>query len=38
MVSDSFPQFHLVGCCLSFVPNFKYFGHIIDKLQDDDDV
>jgi len=39
MISDSFPQFHLAGCNLSFVPNFKYLGHIIDnKLQDDDDV
>ena len=39
MVSDSLPQFHLAGCNLSFVPNFKYLGHIIDnKLQDDDDV
>ena len=38
MISDSFPQFHLAGCNLSFVPNFKYLGHVIDnKLQDDDD-
>ena len=38
--NDSFPQFHLAGCKLSFVPNFKYLGHIIDNswLQDDDDV
>ena len=39
LISDSFPQFHLAGCKLSFVPNFKYLGHIIDnRLQDDDDV
>ena len=39
IISDSFPQFHLAGCNLSFVPNFKYIGHIIDnKFQDDDDV
>ena len=25
-ISDSFPQFHLAGCKLSFVPNFKYLG------------
>ena len=31
VVSDSFPQFHLAGCNLSFVPNFKYLGHIIDN-------
>jgi len=37
--SESFPQFHLAECNLSFVPNFKYLGHKIDnKLQDDDDV
>jgi len=39
LISDNFPQFHLAGCKLSFVPNFKYLGHIIDnRLQDDDDV
>jgi len=38
MISGCFPQFHLAGCNLSFVPNFKYLGHIINKtrLQDDD--
>ena len=39
IISDSFPQFRLAGCNLSFVPNFKYLGHIIEnKLQDDADV
>ena len=39
VISGIFPQFHLAGCKLSFVPNFKYLGHIIDnRLQDDDDV
>ena len=39
LISGIFPQFHLAGCKLSFVPNFKYLGHIIDnRLQDDDDV
>jgi len=39
LVSESFPQFRLVGKYLSFVPTFKYLGHIIDnKLMDDTDV
>ena len=38
-VGDSFPQFRLAGNNLSFVPTFKYLGHIIDnKLLDDTDV
>ena len=38
-VSNSFAQFSLAGISLSFVPMFKYLGHIIDnKLQDDADV
>jgi len=36
-VSDSFPQFSIADNNLSFVPIFKYRGHIIDynELQDD---
>jgi len=35
-VSNSFAQFRLAGISLSFVPMFKYLGHIMDnKLQDD---
>ena len=30
-VGDSFPQFRLAGNNLSFVPIFKYLGHIIDN-------
>jgi len=39
LAGDSFPQFRLAGNNLSFVPTFKYLGHIIDnKLLDDTDV
>ena len=38
-VSESFPQFRLAGNNISFVPMFKYLGHLIDnKLLDDADV
>jgi len=39
IVSDSFPRFSIAGNNPSFVPTFKYLGHITDdKLQDDADV
>jgi len=38
-ISNIFAQFSLAGISLTFVPMFKYLGHIIDnKLQDDADV
>ena len=37
-VSESFPQFRLVGNNLSFVPTFKYLGHTKEnKLLDEAD-
>jgi len=39
IVCNNFPQFCLAGHRLSFVPVFKYLGHIIDnEMQDDGDV
>ena len=35
-VSESFPQFVLNGAMLSFVPQFKYLGHIVDNSFCDD--
>jgi len=38
-VSESFPQFVLNGAMLSFVPQFKYLGHIVDNsCYDDGDI
>ena len=38
-VSESFPQFRLAGNKITFVPMFKYLGHLIDNtLLDDADV
>ena len=31
IVTDNFPQFTLAGSMLSFVQQFKHFGHIIEN-------
>ena len=36
MVCNSFPQFQLAGCYLSFVSQFRYLGHIIENTFSDD--
>jgi len=36
VVCNSFPQFQLAGCYLSFVSQFRYHGHIIENTFSDD--